>query len=160
MIVSNSSPLIALGKEGRLSLLKMLFGIVSIPPAVREELLEMKESPEAVALEKAQEEGWVVVDEVEPHPLLPDPLGKGERYAISLALRKRCAVLLDDDLGRQYAELLGLVSYGTLRVLLSAAQKKILNKKQARLLLDSMIAKKFYISIAVYQEFLHLLEDD
>ena len=53
MIVSNASPLIYLGKIGKIELLRELFSHVFIPFKVYSEIMEMRESVEAILLEKA-----------------------------------------------------------------------------------------------------------
>ena len=45
MIVSNSSCLIILDKLGRLAILKKLYGAVTIPKALKEEVFSDKKSP-------------------------------------------------------------------------------------------------------------------
>ena len=89
-VVSNSSPLIALGRIGQLGLLRQLFNEILIPPAV---------AHEAAASVAGQE--WIRVQSL-VEPVLPEAmrpgLGAGEREALSLAAEIRAnAVVVDDE---------------------------------------------------------------
>ena len=62
IVVSNSSPLIALAKIGKLHILKELFGEIIIPKAVwNEVVVKGKGKPGAEEVEKAE---WIKVREV------------------------------------------------------------------------------------------------
>ncbi|MBU2261058.1 MAG: DUF3368 domain-containing protein, partial [Proteobacteria bacterium] len=76
MIISNSSCLIILDKLDRLTVLKELYGTVTIPKAVKEEVFSEKETP-----------NWLKVVEIRQPAasrLLEKNLGAGEREAIAL----------------------------------------------------------------------------
>jgi predicted nucleic acid-binding protein len=105
-VVSNSSPLIALGQIGQLGLLHQLFHEILIPPAV---------AREAAASVAGQE--WIQVhslaEAVLPEAMRPG-LGEGEREALSLAAEMRAnAVIVDDDAARRTGLRLGLPVIGT-----------------------------------------------
>lgn len=116
--VSDTSPLIALGQIGAVDLLRDLFVVVLIPPAVRAEAW-------SVALP-----AWIH----EQAPTLPlnalitaAALGSGEKETIGLALETPANyVILDDLPARRVAERLGLQVTGTLGVLLLAKQRRLL----------------------------------
>ena len=126
MIVSNTSPLLALDRIGRLHLLPELWGRVTRPQSVLDEIVAGKgrygASPQLLGAD------WLET--------LPDPgeagyrpeLGAGETAAIALALdRQATLVLLDDLAARNVAAELGLSMSGTLGVLLAATRKGLLD---------------------------------
>ncbi len=155
MIVSNSSPIISLGAVGRLDLFQKCFKEVTIPLGVYEEILRKKESPEAVSLQKAIAEGWITVEKTDLlSTLQTDMLGPGEKEAISLAAKHKVILIIDDDIAKTYAKIMGVESHGTLYLLICAVRKNFLNKKEAIDLLHQMMKAGFYISTEVYGMFL------
>lgn len=157
MIVSNTSPLIVLGKVGQLLLLKACFEKIIIPPAVVEEVLAQADSPEALALHQGITDGWILTEKVKPL-LRTTVLGRGETEAISLAAKKKYLLLLDDDTAKAYATLSGVEAHGTLYVLLLAVKKNKLSRDEAKAILQQMILSGFYISTEIYARFIDLLE--
>jgi len=124
LVVSNSSPLIALATIGQLALLKSLFEQVAIPEAVFEEVV-IQGQGEPGSQEVAEAE-WIhtvpVKDQLAVN-LLQESLGRGESEAIVLGQELGARyVLLDDELARRKADLIGLPLAGTLAVLLMAKQ--------------------------------------
>ncbi|MBI2137346.1 DUF3368 domain-containing protein [Candidatus Woesearchaeota archaeon] len=159
MIVTNSSPLIVLGRQGRLQLLKMCFQRVMIPRAVYDEVLVKKDSPEAAALESAVSDEWISVESVVVNPLLgTDKLGEGEKHAVSLAAKHKVLLLLDDDAAKSYASLVGVEVHGTIFIVYLACARGIISVAEARGIVDSAIVGGFYISTEVYSAFLRLLD--
>lgn len=118
-VFSNTTPLIALAGIGRLDLLPALFGQVHLVDAVVEECAAGGRTivPDLRALP------WVTVV-TSTKPCLPGlilSLDRGERDTIDMALRLSARqVVIDERIGRDMAELLGLPVVGTLGVLLKA----------------------------------------
>lgn len=159
MIVSNSSPLIVLGKQGILGLLKKCFGRVLIPKSVYDEVTGKKDSHEAAALGKAIGDGWVAVENVAINRLLlTEKMGRGEKEAISLAAKHKTALLVDDDSAKSYAAILGVEAHGALYVLFLACSRKFITKEEAIDIFDGMVANGFYISTELYLRFAALLK--
>jgi predicted nucleic acid-binding protein len=107
VVVSNSSPLIALTQIGRLDLLGRLHPQVLIPPAVAVEI-----EPTVPRLP-----GWIAVKPLSL-PRNPDvvsnSIGPGEHEAISLGMELRAERLILDELpARRLATSLGLSVIGT-----------------------------------------------
>jgi predicted nucleic acid-binding protein len=74
---------------------------------------------------------WVVIRQPVSAPALPlaADLGRGEAAVLALALESQDAVvILDDGVGRQAAELLGIRLTGTLGLLLDARKKGLIPK--------------------------------
>ena len=129
-VVSNTSPLIYLSKIGRLSLLHDLFGVISIPDSVANEILRGKDLPDGFAsamdVEDAIEAGWIKVEEPDK-----DEHDRAETYsrdpgihpgeAAVLAMGRRFDLLLLDDLcARAFAKALGFGMVDTIGIPLQA----------------------------------------
>ena len=105
LVVSNSSPLIALAHVGQLDLIRALLGEVIVPPAVVREVLSDRELPSWV---RVRAPAQPFAESVSP------ALGPGERDAISLALETHAArIILDDLPARRFAASLGLSVVGS-----------------------------------------------
>jgi predicted nucleic acid-binding protein len=127
IVVSNSSPLIALSRIGRLSLLESLFQRVFIPSEVFEEVTVTGDGlPGADEVRKA---AWITVA---PSPAQADPalahacegLGAGERGAIMLAKGYPAdLVLIDERRARRVARGAGLAVVGCLGLLEAGYRK-------------------------------------
>src|ERR1035438_1834356 len=136
-VVSNSSPLIAVGQIGQLGLLHQLFHEILIPPAV---------AREAAASVASQE--WIHVHSL-AEPVLAEALrpglGEGEREALSLAAEMSArAVIVDDDAARRIGLRLGLPVIGTAGVLLLAKERGYTRAVKPHLI--ALIEAGFYLS--------------
>lgn len=159
MIVSDSSPIISLGKQGALDLLRKCFVKVFIPKEVLGEVMEKEESAEARSLEKAIDDGWIIVREIKIDKAIDTKnLGKGEKEAISLAAELGHTLLIDDDNAKRYASILGVEGHGILFVIYLSVLKKFIDKSKAKKMLEDMIRDGFYVSTDLYSEFLNLLD--
>ena len=127
IVVSNSSPLIALARIGQLNLLASLFERILIPAEVRHEVTEAgRGHPGADEVRSA---AWI---EEAPKGWHRDPsldracqgLGAGERSAIVLAQSLRAdLILLDEARARRIAREAGLSITGCLGVLEAGARR-------------------------------------
>jgi len=159
MIISNSSPIINLGKQGILDLLGKCFDKIIIPFEVYEEIMKKENSLEAVSLKKGIDEGWINMEKIAVVSLLnTGNLGQGEKEAISLAYEKNGNLLIDDETARKYASLLNVECHGTIYALYICVLKKLIDKRKARKIFENMIRDGFYVSSHVYGKFLDLLE--
>ena len=159
MIAANSSPIILLGKQGKLDLLKKCFNKVIIPRSVYEEINYNSYSTEAIQLRKAIKNKWLIVEKIEvSSSLYTENLGQGEKEAISLAEKHKIMLLIDDDSAKAYALILGVEAHGTFYVLYLACVKKLISKDEALTILKNMIEHGFFISIELYTEFVDLLK--
>jgi hypothetical protein len=158
MIVSNSTPLIALSKIGKLELLREYFGEIHIPKEVYNEVVTRGEKLfGAVEVKNAE---WITVEEVGNKiavDSLRDHIDQGEAEAIILAKERNAKLLLIDDAeGRQIAERLGLKITGTIGILLLAATDKKLVFKET---LDHLIVCGFRLNHEAYDELLKRSEE-
>lgn len=122
IVFSNTTPFIALSSIGQLELLPRLFGTVRVVPEVAEECCAggLIAVPELAGLP------WIQLvpssPDVSSLPLLE--LDKGEKHTIHAACEHKAdLVVIDEKIGRNVAEYLGLSVIGTLGVLLNAKRK-------------------------------------
>ena len=131
IVVSNSSPLIALARIGRLNLLASFYERILIPAEVHHEVtVAGRGLPGAEEVRKTH---WieVVSQKTPPHPSMIQAcqnLGAGERGAILLAKSLQAdLVLLDDSKARRVARDAGLSVVGCLGILEAGARKGLVS---------------------------------
>lgn len=157
-VVSNTSPLIALARIGNLQLLHQLYGEIFIPEAVwHEVIIGGSDRPGANEIKSAS---WVKTQAIANKPLvqaLRQDLDAGEAEAIVLALEVEADFLLmDEHLGRETADLLGLRYIGTIGVLISAKRHQVI--KEIRPYLDTLRnVAGFWVDDELY---LRILKDE
>jgi predicted nucleic acid-binding protein len=138
--IVDSSPLISLGKIGRLDLLPSLAAEVVIPEAVAAEVRRV--SDEASAFLAAAS---LAVRSVDAHPLVtPWGLGAGETAVLSLAQESEGVAVLDDRAARRCASALGIPSRGTVGVVLLAKSRGLV--PSARSLLEALRQAGLHLS--------------
>lgn len=153
VVVSNTTPLIALAWLQRLDLLPALFTAVHIPEAVRDEIMS---KPRATGVAELQAASWLVVPPV-TNPLavelLLDQLDLGESQAIVLAHELHADLLLmDERRGRRRALQSGLTVVGTLGILIEAHEQNLVGP--LRPMLDLLRKLPFHMTEALYSEVL------
>jgi predicted nucleic acid-binding protein len=146
VVVSNSSPLIALARIQRLDLLPALFQSILIPPAAAREI-----EPSIPVLPD-----WLSMrspSAVPPSPLWRPRLGAGEREALALATELKADwIILDDLPARHSAEATGVNVIGTLGTLLTAKQAGLLPSIRPEL--DALVRTSFFLSPLLYDKLL------
>lgn len=125
MVISNTSPITNLAAIGEFDLLHRLYGEISIPKAVWEELhASGQDWPGSLEVENAP---WVIQRIAQNSTLveaLSRDLDRGEAESIALAIELQAdLVLLDEREGRRMARRLGLNVIGVLGILLEAKHK-------------------------------------
>lgn len=151
--ISDSTPLIALSRIGRLDLARQVLAEVSIPDAVYEEIVEVL--TRAPGAREVAEASWIRRASVDP--LLVQPLrfmvDRGEAEAIALAQRTPgCVLLIDDRKARRLAKNLGIWVQGTLGVLARAKDRHLI--PAIRPLVKELAADGWRISEQIVEEFL------
>lgn len=124
-VISDSSTLIHLAAIGRLELLRVFFGDITIPPAVWHEVVEEgKGRSGALEVKNAFESGWIEIITPENEDvlrLLKLELNEGEAQTIALALQLDASlVLLDETDARRVAEVSQLQKTGVVGILIRA----------------------------------------
>ena len=140
IVVSNTSPIIALAGIGQLDLLRAVHGEILVPDAVFDEIT-VAGAGQPGAREVAAAE-WIKRRPALDAPLvnaLSLELDAGEAQAIALAVEVRAdLILLDERRGRRAAQRLGLTIAGTLGVLIAAKDRGVL--AHVRPMLDALRA--------------------
>jgi len=148
LVVSNSSPLIALVRIQRLELVPAILQSVLIPPAVVREI-----APSIPVLPH-----WVEVRApTRPPSVLASRgrLGDGEWEAIALAIEVGAgAILIDDRPARRLAEAAGLNVLGTLGLLLEAKRAGHIGTIRAEL--DKLLETSFFLSQQLYDQLVRM----
>jgi len=155
IVVSDASPIANLAVVGQLELLRQLYGVVVIPPAVRAEVIAgldlRKLSPEVASWLEVR----AVINAKAVQSLLLS-LDKGEAEAIVLAEELNADLLLmDEQKGRFIAQNLGLHVIGLLGVLLEAKKRGLVSA--LRPIVDDLIHKAgFWIGSDLYHRLLEI----
>lgn len=151
MIVSNSTPLIALSKIKQLQLLKDYFGTITIPMEVFDEIVTRGGA--LFGAKEVKTKDWIRVSNVKNQltvDILCRYLDRGEAEAIVLAKENDASLLIiDDSDGRKIAGDIGLKITGTIGILLLAAED---NKLDLNKSLDDLIASGFRLSKKEYKK--------
>ncbi len=144
-VVSNSSPLIGLNQINQLSVLEKLFGSITIPTAVAQEVAPSVKLPEWINLKP--------LSQPMAARILATALGPGESEAISLAVELGNAqIILDDRAARRLAQGLGLSVVGTLGIVLAAKRRGFLITLHPQL--DALTNNGFHLAPELYQRVL------
>jgi len=155
-IVSNTSPISNLAKVRQLDLIQQLYGVILIPNAVYEELLDERAGETVITA--VQSATWLEIHSVKNQALvneLRDRVNVGEAEAIALAVEVEATrLLIDERLGRQAATDLGLKITGVLGILLLAKRQKIIMAVKP-IMHDLTAQANFRISSQLYAEVLN-----
>lgn len=150
-VIVNSTPLIALCNANLLFILKELYGNITIPQAVFDEVTA---KPDSACLQIKENLDWIFVEKIKDvadRKMYKAKLHAGEVDVMILAQESPQAdlVIIDDNAAKKTAKYLGLTVTGTLGVLLKAKKsgiifsvKDAINKLQANgFYIDSKIVK-------------------
>lgn len=135
-VIVNTTPIIVLAEIGKLELLRELYGEITIPTAVYNEVLE-----------KASD--WIHVEKInspESYAMYKAKLHAGEVEVMILAQQdpKADLLIIDDNAAKKTAKFLGLTVTGTMGVLLRAKREGLIDKVAP--LLDKIRENGFYLS--------------
>lgn len=155
IVVSNSTPLIALAAIDQLELLPHLFGQIYIPQAVYAEVVAGRRQTDA-AREAVLSATWIKTETVRDRvavQVLLDELDLGEAEAIVLASELSADwVLMDERKGRRKLAQLNLDKIGTLGILLKAKQQGLVTRIRPEI--EKLQNSRFQISRYVIVEVL------
>ena len=128
IIVSDTSPICYLLLINQIGILQSLYGSVTIPQAVADEL-KVSESPSIVKSWIVQPPSWLQIQSIKlPQDVELEKLDPGEREAILLAEQlKADLVILDDKAARQIAVARRLKIIGLLGILKAASKSGLLD---------------------------------
>jgi predicted nucleic acid-binding protein len=143
IVVSDTSPLNYLEFINAVDVLPKLFGEIHVPTQVMDELKRSR-APAPVKQWANSPSKWLRVSTPSTTITTSVRLDPGETQAIALATELGAdTVLIDDRKGRRVAEEHGFDAVGTLTVLEFAAERKLLDLKQA---FDALQSTTFYIT--------------
>lgn len=145
-VIVNSTPLIALCNAGLLKIFKEVYGQITIPKAVFDEITA---KPDSACLQIKNNLDWILIEEitdVSDRKMYKAKLHAGEVDVMILAQSKPHAdlVIIDDNAAKKTAKYLGLKVTGTIGVLLKA--KKIGVIPSVKECIDAIRGNGFYIS--------------
>jgi len=153
--VINASPLILLGKIGRLDLLSPLATALRIPQGVKREIERGQPSDAARAWIASAPAAWLVERVPIDLTIAGWNLGLGETEVLSYAKANSGFTAVVDDLqARECASSLGLPLQGTLGVLLLAKKHKLL--LQVRPALEELQGNDMRLSAKLIERVLRL----
>jgi len=156
IVVSDTTPIISLIKIRQLDLLEKLFENVKIPVGVYEELTSNPIYQEEV--EQIRQSSFIEIVSVKDRKSVTifrkaTGLDKGESEAIVLSEEIHAdSLLMDERKGRQVARQMGITITGTLGILLSAYEEKLLTAETVVECLDTMKNSGRRISDSLYDE--------
>lgn len=162
-VICNSSPIIALSFIGKLNLLWEIFDEVMIPKEVYREVVEANPSSnyEAKELEKAVDEGKIMVYNIKNQKLVDDLYGKLHRGELEVIVAARelkvTDVIIDEKAARSFAEAMLLQSIGIIGVLIIAKKKGEIS--EIKKYLDLLIKSNYRISKKLYENALRKAEE-
>jgi len=157
VVVSNSTPLIALASIGRFPVLRELFTQVHIPQAVLSEVADDKKR--RTGSREISAASWiqtVQVENIASVDFLRALVDQGEAESIVLSKELNADLLLIDDKdGRKIAESAGITCVGTVGLLLRYYR---LNADEFKAALDELIAKGFRLAPKEYSKIVQLAQ--
>ena len=167
LVVSNSVALIQLFKANADSLLRISFEKVIISKKVYEEVVisgKEKGYGDAFCIEDAVGDHIEVgeLDDVHTsyaYKLQLTGLGMGECETIALAKQLEIPAILDEKGARKAAEYSGIEYFGTLYLIYHATRDRSISSKEAKLIIQKLVANGFRISPELYIKFETLLEE-
>lgn len=148
IVVADTSPMLHLGRIGRVALIHHVVGRVTAPRTVWEELTVSTSAQMTEAIAAAD---WI--DVLDDPPLQDLGLDPGETAAILLAeVLSAEALLIDERQGRLVAQSRGSPVIGTLGIVAGARRRGLI--AQAAPVLDALHADGFWLSDALVKDFL------
>ena len=145
-VIVNSTPLIALAGINQLDILRKVYGNITIPKAVYEEINAKPDSKCAKQLIDALD--WIRIEKIantEAKTYYKTQLHDGEVEVMILAKEQNAdLVVIDDNNAKKHAKYLGLIVTGTLGVLMKAKTFGYISELKP--LLEQMTKNHIYMS--------------
>ena len=159
IIISDTTALIILSKTNHLELLTNLIDKVYIPNAVMEEISYKNDKVKYLIENSSFIEVKKVTNQTILKEVQSNNLDKGEIEAISLALEEDYQLLIDERLGRKYAESRGLKIIGLLGILKANLIKNHISYVDLLYILDEFKSAKLRVSKQLEKVFLESLSE-
>lgn len=137
-VVSNAGPLMVFAKLNVLWLLKELYDRVEFPLSVYRETvitgLRRGFADAQILKSFLLQNNWKPAKEIEMPMVFQDVnLDQGEKESIVLALSKNALLLMDEEIGRDFARQKNITVRGSLGVLIKAYKGQLISEDQLRL---------------------------
>jgi len=140
IIISDTSSITNLLQIGLIDILHVLYGEITITPAVRRELYHLPEQEKQI-----EQIDWIKVKSPQDQGLIVQLLEKidlGEAESIVLAIEEKAKYLIIDEFkGRLIADSYGIKIVGILGVLIQAKKEKVIQDVKPHI--DQLIAIGF-----------------
>lgn len=167
MTVADTGILIWLAKYNNLHLLKELYGQIEIPNKVFEESVtagKLNDYPDAEIIESAVINKDITVKNTKISNSINEmeksfncKLGADEREAITLALKNKSLLLINDEEAATIANLLGVKTKGVLFILLKSVKLGLLDKNLTLTIFQQMLEDGFWLAPTTAVEFERIL---
>lgn len=146
-VIVNSTPLLTLGKIGKLEILREMYQEIIIPQAVYKEVTKKEDTASKAVLSACHD--WIKVQTIkneDEYAMYRAKLHAGEVEVMILAQQvpKADLVIIDDMAARKTAEFLKLPLSGTIGVLIKAKQKGFISEVMP--IIDELEKNGFFIS--------------
>ncbi len=168
MIVADASPLIALAKLARMTLLRDLYGEVIIGSTVEAETVTAGRAVRALGVEQieaALADGWLQTTHLSAHEdslmqrfVIHSRLDRGEAESIALATARGLPLIVDDKEARAVASAASVAHVGTAGVLLEACLRRRLELGELEAIIRDL-TRILWLSPAVVAEVLRLARE-
>jgi predicted nucleic acid-binding protein len=150
IVVADTGPIISLAVIDKLSILNSLFGSISIPGAVWQELLSYVDVFNIPQIHNYRNN----VRKINAENNLEQFMDNGESEAVLLCKEMQADYLLiDDKKARVIAEEMSIACIGTIAVLIKAKQENLI--KELRPLFVELLDKKRYYSVDLLNKVLY-----
>ena len=154
IVVSNTTPILSLYKIGKLDLLRSLFGQITVPMAVYNEIAVAGRGKQGH--DEFDKTDYIHIKEINnvfAANLLRSQLDYGEAEAIVLARELAANILLlDEKKARKVAQISAQTVIGTLGILHAAKNRGLI--PDIKTSLDSLIANGIWIDRSLYRTIL------
>ncbi len=157
-LVVNASPLILLGRVGRLDLPNALADEIAVPEAVLQELRAGDDRDDVASNVEAAAWAKVVADEDVSQVIAAWDLGRGETQVLAYGLaHPGWESVLDDAAARRCAASVGVSVVGTLGLVLRAKTRGVIS--DARSLVDQLRGAGLYLTDEMASRALALVDE-
>ena len=156
--ISNTTPILSLLKINKIDLLKELYGEITIPNGVYEEIEKGKEKPYYKDLALID---WIKIEHIKNKDSMAFfiDLDDGEAEVLILAKEQNAElVILDEIMGRRYAKRLEFNLTGTIGILLKAKEKGLM--KSLRVLLTELVEKGTWLNPKLISKAIELADEE
>lgn len=162
MFVFDATPLIYLAKADKLEEVEALERKKVIPEKVYEEVVtEGRErgEPDAKKIDKLVRDGVFEVGESGKNNTEDAKfLSEADLSVLELAKQKNATAVMDEEYGRNIAEVEGIQTRGTEFIILKLLKKDILTGEEAKETVDRIIEEGWYCSTSLYKEIIDKIE--